>query len=46
MAHSRYTTDWPHLMAGTTMAIIPVLIVLILAQRYFVQGITLTGLKA
>ncbi len=46
MAHSRYTTDWPHLMAGTTMSIIPVLIVLILAQRYFVQGITLTGLKA
>mgnify|MGYP005843585533 CR=1 FL=1 len=28
------------------MSIIPVLIVLILAQRYFVQGLTLTGLKS
>jgi len=45
MARLAYSTDWPHLMAGTCMSIIPILIVLILAQRYFVQGITLTGLK-
>lgn len=46
MARGRYTTDWPHLMAGTCMSIIPILIVLVLLQRYFVEGITLTGMKA
>jgi multiple sugar transport system permease protein len=45
MARGRYTTDWPHLMAGTCMSILPSLVVLAFAQRYFVQGITLTGLK-
>uniref|UniRef100_A0A831TA72 Carbohydrate ABC transporter permease n=1 Tax=Thermorudis peleae TaxID=1382356 RepID=A0A831TA72_9BACT len=32
-------------MAGATLAIIPVLIVFVLLQRWFVQGISLTGLK-
>lgn len=40
-----YTTQWPQLMAGSTMSLIPVIIVFLLAQRYFVEGITLTGLK-
>jgi multiple sugar transport system permease protein len=46
MAQQRYSTDWPHLMAGTCMSLIPILILLAFLQRYFVQGITLTGLKA
>jgi len=33
------------LMAGSTMSLIPVVIVFLLAQRYFVEGITMTGLK-
>lgn len=33
------------LMAASTLSIVPVLIVYISAQKYFVQGITLTGLK-
>lgn len=33
------------LMAGTTLAVIPVLAVFVFAQRYFVRGIVLTGLK-
>jgi ABC-type glycerol-3-phosphate transport system permease component len=33
------------LMAASTVSIVPVLIVYISAQKYFVQGITLTGIK-
>lgn len=40
-----YSTDWPALMAGTSIALIPVIIVYLLAQDMFVKGITLTGLK-
>ncbi len=45
MFSSRYTTDYGKLMAGTALAAIPVLIAYLIAQRYLVQGITLTGLK-
>jgi multiple sugar transport system permease protein len=34
-----------HTMAGAALSILPLLIAFLLAQRYFVQGITLTGLK-
>ncbi len=40
-----YTTEWALLMAAATIALIPVIIVYIFGQRYFVQGIALTGLK-
>jgi multiple sugar transport system permease protein len=33
------------LMAASTMMMLPVLIVFFLTQRYFIQGVTLTGLK-
>jgi multiple sugar transport system permease protein len=39
------TTDWTLLMAGTMIATIPILVVFILGQRYFTQGIALTGIK-
>ena len=32
-------------MAGTVTALIPIVIVFMLAQRYFIEGITLSGLK-
>ena len=41
----RYTTNWNILMAGTLISIIPILIVYIFAQKYFIKGITLTGIK-
>lgn len=41
----QYTIYWNLLMAGTTIALAPVLVVFFFAQRYFVEGITLTGLK-
>ena len=42
---SLHTTDWTLLMAGSLMMILPILIVFILNQRYFVEGIKLTGIK-
>ena len=39
------TTDWTLLMAGTMIATVPILIIFILGQRYFTQGIALTGIK-
>ena len=37
--------NWGYFMAATLMATVPVLIVFLTAQRQFVRGITLTGLK-
>jgi multiple sugar transport system permease protein len=39
-----YTVDWTLLMAGSAIAVIPVLVVYILGQRKIIEGITLTGL--
>lgn len=33
------------IMAGVSMGIVPVLLVFLLAQRYLIEGITLTGIK-
>jgi len=40
-----YSTDWPHQMAAAVVVMFPVIIVFIFAQKYFVKGITMTGLK-
>jgi len=40
----QYTVDWTLLMAGSAIAVIPVLIVYIIGQRKIIEGITLTGL--
>lgn len=37
--------DIVSLMAASTVVLIPVLIIFFLAQRYFVQGVVMTGLK-
>ena len=39
-------TMWGPLMAASTMMIMPILIVFFLAQKHFIQGIALTGIKA
>ena len=36
---------WNLAMAATTVAVLPVLILFLLAQRSFIEGITLTGIK-
>jgi len=40
-----YSTDWPTLMAGTTISLVPIIVVFLLAQDVFVRGVTLSGLK-
>ncbi len=41
----QYYTDYTILMAGSTLALIPVIIVFLSFQRYFVRGIVLSGIK-
>jgi multiple sugar transport system permease protein len=40
----QFNTEWHLLMAGSVVALLPVLILYILGQNWFVQGITLSGL--
>jgi multiple sugar transport system permease protein len=40
-----HTTQWTLLMAASTVAVLPVVILFLFTQRYFVQGIALTGMK-
>lgn len=40
----QYSTAWGLLMAGSVIALLPVLVIYILAQKWFVQGITLSGM--
>ena len=41
----RYETAWNLLMAGSTVAVLPILIVYLIGQRYVIRGVTLSGLK-
>ncbi|HEY3414163.1 MAG TPA: carbohydrate ABC transporter permease [Armatimonadota bacterium] len=38
-------TDWNLLMAGSVMVLIPLLVLFFAGQRYFIQGIVMSGLK-
>lgn len=40
-----YATDWTLMMAGATIALLPVLVVYIIGQRYIIEGVTLSGIK-
>ena len=40
----QYSTAWNLLMAGSVVALLPVLIIYIVGQNWFVRGITLSGL--
>ena len=42
---SQYGTEWGMLMAAGVMMIVPVLALFFVAQRYFIEGISLTGTK-
>jgi len=42
---AKYTTAWGRWMAASTLVTLPVVVLFIFAQRYFIEGIALTGLK-
>jgi multiple sugar transport system permease protein len=40
-----YQTNWPPLMAASVLAIVPILVIFVVFQRYFVAGIASAGVK-
>lgn len=46
MFQDQMGTDWAVLMAASLMAIAPMIVAFFLAQRKFMEGITLTGIKS
>ncbi|NPV08515.1 MAG: carbohydrate ABC transporter permease [Anaerolineae bacterium] len=46
MRSTQYGTSLHHLMAVSTVTVMPILVLYFSAQKYFIQGVTLTGIKA
>lgn len=46
LLQGRYSTAWNVVMAGSTMSVLPILALYVVAQRYVVRGITFTGIKS
>ena len=42
---SQYSSDYGLIMAGSVLSLVPVLIVFLCLQKYFVEGVASTGLK-
>jgi multiple sugar transport system permease protein len=40
----QYSIEWHLLMAGSVIAVVPILVIYIVGQKWFVRGITLTGM--
>lgn len=43
--HGRWLTQWNLVMAGTVITVLPMLIVYLFAQKQFVRGVVLSGIK-
>lgn len=43
--HGRWLTQWNLVMAGAVITVLPMMLVYLCAQRYFEQGVVLSGLK-
>ena len=41
----QYTSSWNLMMAASCVAVVPMIIIFFFAQRYFIEGITFSGLK-
>ncbi|MFD0959691.1 carbohydrate ABC transporter permease [Paenibacillus chungangensis] len=40
-----YETNYPQMMAAATLSVIPLIAAFVILQRYFVEGISMTGVK-
>jgi ABC-type glycerol-3-phosphate transport system permease component len=40
-----YVGNWPQMMAGALVSLLPMIALFVIAQKYFVRGIALSGLK-
>ncbi|MGZ7441918.1 carbohydrate ABC transporter permease [Paenibacillus sp. TH7-28] len=45
MFQGAYTSQWDLLMAASAAVVLPCVVVFLIGQKYFLEGITLTGLK-
>jgi len=45
LLQGRYTTEWSMVMAGAVITVLPIILVYLVAQRAFVRGVALSGLK-
>lgn len=41
----QYYTQWAYMMSGATVSLVPILLVFLFTQQYFVRGVVLSGLK-
>ncbi len=41
----QYSTDWHLLMAASTVVMLPLLLLFVVAQKYFIQGVVISGVK-
>ncbi|HEY7737007.1 MAG TPA: carbohydrate ABC transporter permease [Candidatus Limnocylindrales bacterium] len=41
----QFVGKWPEMMAGALVSLLPMIALFVIAQKYFVRGITLSGLK-
>ena len=41
----QFVGKWPEMMAGAIVSLVPMITLFVIAQKYFVRGIALTGLK-
>jgi multiple sugar transport system permease protein len=45
MFQGAHQTEWPLLMAGNVMSLVPMLVIFFVAQRYFIRSVAATGLS-
>lgn len=45
LLQGRYTTEWSLVMAGAVITVLPIILIYLAAQRTFVRGVALSGLK-
>lgn len=41
----QYAVDWNYLMAASTVVMLPLLLIFIVGQKYFIQGVVVSGVK-